>query len=407
MTIGSNRVGSHLGRWAALAVFGIGLILAVLGMRVPPKPVFAQDEASVAAAQQRAASARPARFDWHDLPKPTPSAHAVTVAELLPAADTAGDMPVRLIAAWFGGTREGAADVSLYQSHWVSGQPWRPAREMLSRGEAQRQLGRNIRKLGNPLFVSDAGRLQLFFVSVSYGGWAGSAINRSVSMDGGEHWSAAQRIITSPFFNLSTLVRNPGSYYTDGSLGLPVYHEFINKHGEWLRLDADGRVLGKSRMAMPRPTLQPAVVSLSAEHAVAALRDAGPGPNQIQWSETRDGGQSWVQQSPRAVPNPNSAAAMIGLRDGSLLMACNPIAGNRNQLSLLRSTDQGDTWALVRVIEQSPDDRDEFSYPALLQDRSGEIHLLYTWKRRGIRHASFTQAWLNSPGNPTVPAVAQ
>ena len=407
---GSNRVGAHLARWTALAVFSFGLILAVLGVRVAPKPVFAQTEASVAAAQKLAASALPAYFDWHDLPKPTPSAHAVTVAEILPAVDAAGGVPsapVRLIAAWFGGTREGAADVSLYQSTWGADQKWGVAREMLSRGNAERQLGRNIRKLGNPLFVADAGRLQLFFVSVSYGGWAGSAINRSVSVDGGEHWSAAQRMITSPFFNLSTLVRNPGSHYADGSLGLPVYHEFINKHGEWLRLDSEGRVLGKSRMAMPRPTLQPAVVPLSAEHAVAALRDAGPGPNQIQWSETRDGGQSWVQQSARAVPNPNSAAAMIGLRDGSLLMACNPIAGNRNQLSLLRSTDQGDTWALVRVIEQSPDDREEFSYPALLQDHSGAIHLLYTWKRRGIRHASFTEAWLNNPGNPIVPAVPQ
>jgi predicted neuraminidase len=88
-------------------------------------------------------------------------------------------------------------------------------------------------------------------------------------------------------------------------------------------------------------------------------------------------------------------------------MACNPISGHRNQLALLRSTDQGETWNLVRVIEQSRDDRDEFSYPALLQDRTGMIHLLYTWKRQGIRHARFTQAWLNNPGLPTVAAVPQ
>ena len=50
---------------------------------------------------------------------------------------------------------------------------------------------------------------------------------------------------------------------------------------------------------MPRATLQPAVVPLDPQHAVAALRDAGPGENRIQWSETRDAGQSWVQKSPR------------------------------------------------------------------------------------------------------------
>ena len=399
-----------LSRWAATAVFAIGLGVAASGVQTPVRSDFAVMAQPLADARRHAAAALPARFEWSDLPHPTPSAHAATVAEILPAEEHEAAQPVRLVAAWFGGSREGAADVSLYQSEWMgSGKSgnWAPAREILSRLQAERQLGRNVRKLGNPLLVSEPGRLQLFFVSVSYGGWAGSAINRSVSEDDGATWSAGRRIITSPFFNLSTLVRNPGSWYADGSLGLPVYHEFINKHGEWLHLDADGRVLSKSRMAMPRPTLQPAVVTLGAQHAVAALRDSGPGPNQIQWSETQDAGQTWVQKSARSIPNPNSAAAMIGLRDGSLLMACNPIPGNRNRLSLLRSTDLGDTWSLVRVVEESPDDREEFSYPALLQDRAGTVHLLYTWKRRGIRHARFTQAWLNQPGVPTIPVVAR
>lgn len=392
-----------LSRWAPMAVFALGLGLAVSGVKQSAQPVFDQPDAHTVDVLARAATALPSQFSWTDLPRPTPSAHAATVAEVL--TDEVG--PVRLVAAWFGGSREGAADVSLYQSEWSGGQSWQPAHEMMNRQDAERQLGRNIRKLGNPLLMSEPGRLHLFFVSVSYGGWAGSAINRSLSDDGGATWSTAQRIVTSPFFNLSTLVRNPGTWYQGGSLGLPVYHEFINKHGEWLRLDPDGRVLGKSRMAMPRPTLQPAVVAMNATHAVAALRDSGPGPNQIQWSETRDGGLSWTHKSARDIPNPNSAAAMIGLRDGTLLMACNPIPGNRNRLSLLRSTDQGDTWDLVRVVEQSPDDREEFSYPALLQDRTGRIHLLYTWKRQGIRHASFTQAWLNNPGPPMLPVVSR
>lgn len=395
-------------RWLVTAIFAVGLGVAIWGMRAPAKAGFAVPASAAVGevvVQQRLAAALPARFEWIDLPKPTPSAHAATVAEVLPK-DPAPHQPVRLLTAWFGGSREGAADVSLYQSEWVAGQSaWTPAREMLSRAQAERQLGRNVRKLGNPLLVAEPGRLQLFFVSVSYGGWAGSVINRSLSADGGAHWSPTQRIVTSPFFNLSTLVRNPGVWYADGTLGLPVYHEFITKHGEWLRLDTDGRVLEKTRMAMPRPTLQPTVVPLNETRAVAALRDAGPGPNQIQWSETHDAGKSWTQQSAREIPNPNSAAAMIGLQDGSLLMACNPIPGNRNQLSLLRSTNQGETWSLVRVIEESHNDRDEFSYPALLQDRAGVIHLLYTWKRQGIRHARFSQAWLNQPGNPNVAAV--
>jgi len=400
-----------LNRWFPMVVFAVGLLAAIFTATLPERPQFAQLDKATSALAAARASALPASFVWADLPRPTPSAHAATLAEVLPGtrlpvARTEQDLePVHLVAAWFGGSREGAADVSLYQADWHADAAWLPAREIMTRQQAERELGRNIRKLGNPLIVTEPGRLHLFFVSVSYGGWAGSAINRSTSTDGGKFWQPAQRIVTSPFFNLSTLVRNPGTWLSDGSLGLPVYHEFVNKHGEWLRLDPEGRVLDKERMSMPRATLQPAVVALDSQLAVAALRDAGPGDNQVQWSETRDAGRSWQAGSARTIPNPNSAVAMIGLRDGSLLMACNPIGGNRNQLSLLRSTDQGSTWTLVRVVEQSPDDRDEFSYPALIQDRTGAIHLVYTWLRQGIRHARFTEAWLNSPGNATVPAV--
>lgn len=400
-------------RWLPPGVYAVGLLLAIFTATLPEKPAFQVPDGAVQNRLQTDAAALPASFSWLDLPHPTPSAHAVTVTEMLPddrvpkAVLATPPQAPRLMAAWFGGSREGAGDVSLYQSVWTPEAAWTPAKIMMTRSQAEGDLGRNIRKLGNPLLMSQAGRLHLFFVSVSYGGWAGSAINRSYSDDHGLSWSPAQRVMTSPFFNLSTLVRNPGVWLNDGSLGLPVYHEFITKHGEWLRLDPEGRVLAKSRMPLSRPTLQPAVVPLSATHGIAALRDSGPGPNQVQWSETHDAGETWSASSARPIPNPNSAVAMIGLQDGSLLMTCNPISGNRNQLSLLRSNDAGQTWNLVRVVEASPDERDEFSYPALLQDRQGRIHLLYTWKRQSIRHAIFTQAWLNQPGHPNVPAVPQ
>ena len=400
-----------LNRWFPSMVFGVGLVAVVATATVPERPQFAQPDQAAAALAAKQAAALPASFIWSDLPRPTLSAHAATLAEVLPGAPSAvgkagpRPAPVQLMAAWFGGSREGAADVSLYQSDWHADALWSPAHEIMTRQQAERELGRNIRKLGNPLIVTEPGRLHLFFVSVSYGGWAGSAINRSTSTDGGKNWQPAQRLVTSPFFNLSTLVRNQGAWLTDGSLGLPVYHEFVNKHGEWLRLNPEGRVLAKERMSMPRATLQPAVVALDGQHAVAALRDAGPGENQVQWSETRDAGQSWQGSSARTIPNPNSAVAMIGLRDGTLLMACNPIGGKRNRLALLRSRDQGSTWTLAHVVEDSPNDRDEFSYPSLIQDSTGTIHLVYTWMRQGIRHARFTQAWLNAPANPNAPAV--
>jgi hypothetical protein len=48
------------------------------------------------------------------------------------------------------------------------------------------------------------------------------------------------------------------------------------------------------------------------------------------------------------------------------------------------------------MIEQGADRIEEYSYPALLQDRAGLIHLLYTYQRRAIKHAAFNEAWLTN-----------
>ena len=42
--------------------------------------------------------------------------------------------------------------------------------------------------------------------------------------------------MTSPFVNVSTLVRSNPFRYADGSIGLPAYHEFIGKFAELIRI---------------------------------------------------------------------------------------------------------------------------------------------------------------------------
>ena len=98
------------------------------------------------------------------------------------------------------------------------------------------------------VYLTDGEKLHLWFVSVAIGGWAGSTLNHSVSGDGGRTWTPPIRLQTSPFLNISTLVRNGLVPYADGTLAFPVYHEFISKFAELLRLDAYGQVLDKQRL---------------------------------------------------------------------------------------------------------------------------------------------------------------
>ena len=151
-------------------------------------------------------------------------------------------------AFWFAGSREGAADVSIYSSTFdAKSSSWSAPTIVVDRVSAEKSLSRYIAKLGNPVPARMAdGRLQLFFVTVSVGGWAGSSISSMISDDEGVTWGAPQRLISSPLINLSTLVKSPAILFTDGRLGLPAYHEWIGRFGEFLRIDA-GQVIDKRR----------------------------------------------------------------------------------------------------------------------------------------------------------------
>ena len=115
-----------------------------------------------------------------------------------------------LMAVWFAGSREGAADVQVRSARFdVSTGEWGQEQVMATRESTQQSTRKYIRKLGNPVIaLAPDNRLWLFYVSVSMGGWAGSAVNVMVSDDFGEHWSAPRQLITSPFLNISTLVRS-------------------------------------------------------------------------------------------------------------------------------------------------------------------------------------------------------
>ncbi|MDE2584285.1 MAG: exo-alpha-sialidase [Betaproteobacteria bacterium] len=373
-----------------LAALALILGLGAAAWRAPhgPVPQLATPPA------QTGPSAASALLTSTLLPQVAPAAHAAALAQLPDG---------EVLAAWFAGSKEGAPDVALYLSRYRNG-AWTPPQAIATREQTQADTRRYVRKLGNPLLAVDGtGQLHLWYVSVAVGGWAGSSLNHRVSADGGEHWSPARRLITAPFLNISTLVRNPPLVLADGSFALPVYHEFISKHGEWLHLAHDGEtVLDKARMPADRPLLQPAVVPLGNGQLLAVLRDAGPGPGRLRLATSADGGQHWSAAPPLEIANPNSAAAMTRLADGRLLLACNPQESNRNKLSLWLSADSGATWRESRVLEQSASGDDEFSYPALLQDRDGRIHVAYTWKRLGIKHVVLTPAVLNlaSGGRP-------
>ena len=271
---------------------------------------------------------------------------------------------------------------------------------VMDRISAEKGLSRYVAKLGNPVPARlPDGRLQLFFVTVSIGGWAGSSISAITSNDEGLTWSNPQRLISSPLLNLSTLVKSPSLTFTDGLLGLPAYHEWIGRFGELLRIDA-GQVIDKRRMSSGRSAIQPLIFVNDAQDANAYFRQTRSAglAKQIPVSRTQNAGQSWQQSEDLGIANPNSAVAGLTLNSGARILVLNNIESGRYRLVLLMSDPKAGQWQTIEVLEDdeaTPEaQRKEFSYPYLITVDGNDAHLVYTWDRKKIRHRYFPGVWL-------------
>ena len=317
-----------------------------------------------------------------------PSVHGANVIEKLDGG---------LLATWFGGSREGGKDVVLWGADYsASTHQWTSPRRIVGPAETQAALGRYIKTVGNSVLArGEQGELWLYYVSVSVGGWAGSSLNAMLSHDDGKTWGVPRRLITSPFANISTLNKSAPIHYSDGTIGLPIYHEFIGKFAELLHLDSTGAVLNKIRITHARHSIQPLVLPLDLQHAVALMRDTGPWPGHVLMSRSTDAGQHWSADVKLPLPNPDSAVAGLHRPDGSLLLVFNDTEAGRSSLALAISRDQGESWHTVKHFEQDGEGKGEYSYPYLIRASNGTIHLLYTWNRKRIRHVSFNDSWVD------------
>ena len=59
--------------------------------------------------------------------------------------------------------------------------------------------------------------------------------------------------------------------------------------------------------------------------------------------------------------------------------------GDRNILNMAVS-DDGINWKAAILLENDSDKDSEYSYPAVIQNSDGMIHITYTWNRKLIKH---------------------
>lgn len=304
---------------------------------------------------------------------PFPSCHAATIAELPDGA---------LLCAWFGGMREGAADVAIWLSRRENGAWSPPARVAAAEGVP----------CWNPvLHRTRAGSLLLFFkFGPSPLTWTG-ALQRSA--DGGRTWSDPEPLpagILGP-------IKNKPFELPDGTLVCGSSIESYRAWACWVdRTPDEGRTWTKHGPiqvpGLPYGIIQPAI--FGTEDGRLAMLCRSREIHSMVRATSEDGGRTWTQAAPIDLPQNNSGLDAIRLRDGRVAVVYNHSTSERTPLNLAVSGDMGRTWKAGPVLESEPG---EYSYPAIVQGGDGTLHIAYTWRRQRIRYVSLEPGDLPNP----------
>jgi len=305
---------------------------------------------------------------------PTPSCHASTIVEVSPGT---------LVAAWFGGQHEGAADVAIWLSRREGGVWSRPQKVAAWHDPDGRQ-----RPCWNPVLARlPGGSIALYYkASGSPQTWKGMVLR---SIDGGHTWNEPQAIEARPG-SQTTLVRVPVGaiknkpvVLNDGAILAPSSTEDAGWRVHFERSADGGRtwqVIGPVNDGVRIGAIQPSILQLGGTRLLALGRTQNKRLFRI---ESPDNGLTWGEMTLLDVPNPNSGTDAVSLADGRHLLIYNHSEKERWPLNVAVSA-HGTTWTPVVTLEAEPG---EFSYPAMIQAADGMVHMTYTWKRQKIAYA--------------------
>ncbi|HEX3744693.1 MAG TPA: sialidase family protein [Bryobacteraceae bacterium] len=311
-------------------------------------------------------------------PSPTPSCHASTIVEL-----DNGD----LLAAWFGGTREGAPDVAIWGARRTASGWSEPA--VLVR-EPQ------IAAYNPVLFHSGAGLLWLYYkFGPSPSQWSAGRLS---SRDSGRTWSAPEHLPAGLYgpIRAKPLVLADGTILSGSSVesygSWACWIERSTDHGRtWSRIGPIAAPPSLASSATPAGApygiIQPSLIHMEGAHIRLYARST-QAIGRICQSDSLDGGLTWSAVTATSLPNPNSGIDAVRLRDGRIVVAYNRSTTGRTPLNLAVSRD-GAAWGDFHELETAPG---EYSYPAMIEARNGDLLLTYTWNRRKIRFVRFPLA---------------
>ena len=286
----------------------------------------------------------------------------------------------KFLVACFGGSQESQPDVAI----WLAGfdKHGASAPQRVADGVVSDSLRYPA---WNPvLFQVRGGDLLLFYkVGPNPREWWGLVKS---SADGGHTWSAARRLPPS----VLGPIKNKPVQLANGTILAPSSVEQAD--GRWKIHLEKSTDQGRTWQIIPvgddspLDVIQPSILTYPGNRLQLLCRSK---QGRIVQAWSTDGGATWSPLSQTTLLNPNSGTDAVTLKKGTQLLVYNPALpgkewfNGRSQLRVAAS-DDGLVWHDVATLENGT--TEEYSYPAIVEARNGEVHITYTYNRQNIKH---------------------
>ena len=352
------------------------------------------------------------------IPALTTQCHASNLL-LLPNGD--------ILCAWFGGSIEGRPDICIYMSRL-------PARDKIW-SAAVKMTHDHTRSEQNPVLfrVPSTGEVRLLYTSQDAGNQDSAVVKQLRSTDNGQSWSEPTVLFNEP----GTFIRQPVTVLKTGTWVVPIFKCRAEPGERWLGSD-DISCIRLSQDEGQTWTEKEIPNSYGCVHMnIQELKNGSYlGLYRSRWADniylsTSADGIDWSEPKPTVLPNPNagicfdvlpsgrvvlvynhsSKADALGRRDGLYDDISDGTDTRANQaskhgkeafwgaprapLSVAWSDDGGATWKFKTLEEgdgycltnnSEKKLNRELSYPSILVQKDGTIHIAFTFWRQRIKY---------------------
>jgi predicted neuraminidase len=348
-----------------------------------------------------------------------------------------------LACAWFGGSQEGAADISIYMSRLPQGSRQWSAPIQLSDDPTRSEQ--------NPvLFPAPDGRLWLLYTAQKAGNQNTAIVRQRISDDNGHSWGPIETLFDTTG-TVGIFVRQPLVVLANGDWVLPVFYCKVAPGRRWngdhdtsgVKISTDqGTTWSDHEVPGSTGYVHMNIEQLRDGSLLALFRSRWA--DSIYASRSTDDGRTWTEPKPTELPNNNSSLQMTQLMDGDLALVFNDVKAGKDTerrvslydeiededgpaleamasqrdpakrtafwgtprapLTLAISIDGGQTWPVRRNLEvgdgycltnNSKDKLNrELSYPSIAQTPDGDLHIAFTYFRQAIKYVRVNAEWV-------------